>query len=132
MEISIKWNICRVCLQEEPDQRDGSSGGQMHNLFDNDKEEISKALYECAGLTLRTDDNLPQKICRRCMTFLGYALNFRRTCRESEEYLNSVIQLALSPSNIIRERKSETKEDHLKFSMMCDNKPFDPNWKLPN
>lgn len=53
MEISIKWNICRVCLQEEPDKRDGPSGGHMHNLFDNDKEEITKAIYDCAGLTVK-------------------------------------------------------------------------------
>uniref|UniRef100_A0A1A9ZNX9 Protein krueppel n=1 Tax=Glossina pallidipes TaxID=7398 RepID=A0A1A9ZNX9_GLOPL len=98
MEISIKWNICRVCLQEELDTYNAPPGGHMHYLFDDNSEKFAKEIYECAGLTIRPDDNLPQKICHHCLTILRYAVNFRKTCRESEEYLQSVIERTKSAS----------------------------------
>uniref|UniRef100_A0A1A9VDI7 Uncharacterized protein n=1 Tax=Glossina austeni TaxID=7395 RepID=A0A1A9VDI7_GLOAU len=113
MEISIKWNICRVCLQEELDSYKAPPGGHMHYLFDNNSEEFAKEIYECAGLTIRPDDNLPQKICHHCLTVLRYAVNFRKICRESEEYLLSVIERTKSASalfNLDRRQKN-----HLHF-----------------
>uniref|UniRef100_A0A1B0G474 Uncharacterized protein n=1 Tax=Glossina morsitans morsitans TaxID=37546 RepID=A0A1B0G474_GLOMM len=102
MEISIKWNICRVCLQEELDSYKAPPGGHMHYLFDDNSEEFAKEIYECAGLTIRPDDNLPQKICHHCLTILRYAVNFRKTCRESEEYLQSVIERTKSASALFK------------------------------
>ncbi|KAI9579391.1 hypothetical protein GQX74_004863 [Glossina fuscipes] len=102
MEISIKWNICRVCLQEETDSYKAPPGGHMHYLFDDNSEEFAKEIYECVGLTISPDDNLPQKICSHCLTVLRYAVNFRKTCRESEEYLQSVIERTKSASALFK------------------------------
>uniref|UniRef100_A0A1A9WM97 Protein krueppel n=1 Tax=Glossina brevipalpis TaxID=37001 RepID=A0A1A9WM97_9MUSC len=109
MEISIKWNICRVCLQEEPDPNKAPPGGHMRYLFDDNSKELAKEIYECAGLMMRPDDNLPQKICRHCLTVLRYAVNFRKTCRESEEYLQSVIERTKSASVLFKLDRRQNK-----------------------
>uniref|UniRef100_A0A1A9WH22 Protein krueppel n=1 Tax=Glossina brevipalpis TaxID=37001 RepID=A0A1A9WH22_9MUSC len=107
MEISIKWNICRVCLQEEPDSK---GGGHMRYIFGDNSEELAQEIYECTGITMRPDDNLPQKICRRCFNILRSTVYFRKTCRESDKYLQSVIQRTKSASTLFKlDRKDNSR-----------------------
>ena len=51
MEINITWNICRVCLLEEPKGQTPTSGNeqQMRHIFDDDKL-LAKQIYECSGI----------------------------------------------------------------------------------
>ena len=51
MEINITWNICRVCLLEEPKNQPPTSGNeqQMRHIFDDDKL-LAKQIYECSGI----------------------------------------------------------------------------------
>lgn len=55
MEISITWNICRVCLAEEEkkSQQDGVAVEPMRNIFDED-EMLAKQIYQCSGITVST------------------------------------------------------------------------------
>lgn len=62
MEISIKWNICRVCLQEETDSKGSSSGGHMRYIFNDNSEELAHEIYECAGIMVSRINNIV--ICR--------------------------------------------------------------------
>lgn len=48
MEISIKWNLCRVCLKEE--QKVATNGAdQMEHLFNDDKK-LAQSIYEFSGV----------------------------------------------------------------------------------
>lgn len=65
---------------------------------------------------METNDNLPDKICRKCLLLLKYAYHFRTTCRNSEEYLQSVIQKTKSATSMLkmdkqRERSVELLEE---------------------
>ncbi|KAL9889167.1 uncharacterized protein ACN427_008550 isoform 1-T5 [Glossina fuscipes fuscipes] len=114
MEISIKWNICRVCLQEETDSKSSPNAGHMRYIFNDNSEELAHEIYECAGIMMRPDDNLPQKICRRCLNVLRSAVYFRKTCRESDKYLQSVIQRTKSASTLFKlDRKDNNRFNFL-------------------
>uniref|UniRef100_A0A034VT32 Zinc finger protein 552 n=1 Tax=Bactrocera dorsalis TaxID=27457 RepID=A0A034VT32_BACDO len=125
MEISIKWNICRVCLAEE---------GQNHNakyiLIDS---KIVKQVYDITGVQMEISDNQPDKICRKCLLLLKYAYHFRTTCRNSEEYLQSVIQKTKSATSMLkmdkqRERSVELLEEifHEDVEFISLNEQRDP------
>ncbi|XP_011179282.2 zinc finger protein 286A [Zeugodacus cucurbitae] len=108
MEISIKWNICRICLAEE-----GQNHGAKYILIDS---KIVKQIYDITRVQMETSDNLPDKICRKCLLLLKYAYHFRTTCRNSEEYLQSVIQKTKSATSMLkmdkqRERSVELLEE---------------------
>lgn len=53
MEINITWNICRVCLLEEPKNQSPTSESQqqMRHIFNDDKQ-LAKQIYECSGITV--------------------------------------------------------------------------------
>lgn len=50
MEISIKWNICRVCLQEESKNDKGTAEGKMMNIFGGDNDKLVNYIYDCSGV----------------------------------------------------------------------------------
>ncbi|XP_036322396.1 zinc finger protein 3-like, partial [Rhagoletis pomonella] len=93
MEISIKWNVCRVCLAEEQ---------QHHPKYILIDSKMAKQIYDIAGVQMNNSDNLPDKICRKCVLLLKYACHFSQTCRSSEEYLQSVIQKTKSATSMLK------------------------------
>lgn len=54
MEISIKWNVCRICLIEEKNGKGGTAGG-MQCIFDNDNN-LAKQIYDCTGIMVWSND----------------------------------------------------------------------------
>lgn len=52
MEINITWNICRVCLKEEPKKSLGLANDEsMRHIFNEDKL-LSKQIFDCTGVTV--------------------------------------------------------------------------------
>ncbi|XP_065355090.1 zinc finger protein 112-like [Calliphora vicina] len=102
MEINITWNICRVCLVEEQKKPQASGGDEsMRHLFNEDKQ-LAKHIYECSGISMKPNDNLPEKICKKCLTLVKYAINFRKTCRSSDTYLQTILQRTKSASILFK------------------------------
>nr|XP_036233813.1 zinc finger protein 112-like isoform X2 [Bactrocera oleae] len=125
MEISIKWNICRVCLAEERQNH-----GAKYILIDS---KIVKQISDITSVQMERSDNLPDKICRKCLLLLKYAYHFRTTCRNSEEYLQSVIQKTKSATSMLkmdkqRERSVELLEEifHEDVEFISLNEQRDP------
>ena len=52
------------------------------------------------------NDNLPDKICQKCLTLINHAINFRKTCRTSNVYLQSILQRTNSASNSFKYEKN--------------------------
>ncbi|XP_061390303.1 zinc finger and BTB domain-containing protein 14 [Musca vetustissima] len=105
MEISIKWNICRVCLKEE-NKKDNE---QMKPIFDGDgggSNKLVKDIFESSGVVMKPNDGLPEKICRKCISVLKQAVYFRKTCRESNINLRSVLERTRSATNFFKKERS--------------------------
>ncbi|XP_065355089.1 zinc finger protein 287-like [Calliphora vicina] len=105
MEISITWNICRVCLQEEQKNNKGSNSDssteQMRNLF-NENKKLIQHIYEFTGINMQPNDSLPDKICLNCLKIINNAVHFRKTCRASNVYLQSMLERTKSASTLFK------------------------------
>lgn len=98
MEISIKWNVCRICMEEE------SKSVTLKPIFE--VPTLPNDIYLCSGVELKKTDNLPDKICQKCLSILKYATKFRMTCQKTTEYLNQLIRKTQTASNIFKSNKS--------------------------
>ncbi|XP_067615411.1 uncharacterized protein [Eurosta solidaginis] len=117
MEISIKWNVCRVCLVEE--QRNHAAKYTPIDI------KIAKQIHEIAGVQMDNNDNLPDKICHKCLILLKYACHFSRTCRNSDEYLQSIIRKTKSAASMLKSDKQRERSAELMHEM------FDYDSELP-
>ncbi|XP_073837411.1 uncharacterized protein [Musca autumnalis] len=105
MEISIKWNICRVCLKEE----NSKDNEQMRPIFGGGgegKRKLAKDIYHLSGVMMKPNDGLPDKICQKCISVLKQAIHFRKTCQESNTNLLSILERTRSASNFFKKEKS--------------------------
>ncbi|XP_055850549.1 zinc finger protein 616-like [Episyrphus balteatus] len=98
MEISIKWNVCRICMEEE------SKSVTLHPIFE--EPTLPNDIFLCSGIELKKTDNMPDKICQRCLSILRYATKFRLTCQKTTEYLNQIVLKTQTASNIFKSNKS--------------------------
>ncbi|EDW15062.2 zinc finger protein 182 [Drosophila mojavensis] len=94
MEICIKWKMCRTCTADSSDQ--------LQPLFND--PNLAKQLEEYAGIVVKPDDGLPDKICMDCIKALQSAHAFLTGCRRSDAHLRSVVRRTMSsgirfPSN---------------------------------
>uniref|UniRef100_W8CAC7 Zinc finger protein 2 n=1 Tax=Ceratitis capitata TaxID=7213 RepID=W8CAC7_CERCA len=120
MEISIKWNICRICLAEE-----GQNHGAKYIIIDS---KTAKQINDIAGIQMERSDNLPDKICRKCLLLLKYSCHFRTTCRNSDEYLQSIIQKTKSATSMLKmEKQRHRSVDLLEESFNADEEYICPN-----
>lgn len=153
MEISIKWNICRVCLQEEKKtSRNGDSGSSIKfvHLFDENKK-LANQILELSGVAvsrftillcslyqnklliipkMKPGDFLPEKICSKCVTIVDNAIKLCRTCRSSNTYLQSILERTRSASNLLKSEMSVSKS-HNDDDCMEDSK-IEDNADVPN
>lgn len=53
------------------------------------------------------NDGLPDKICRKCVAILKQAVYFRKTCRESNTNLRSVLEQTKSATNFFKKDRSK-------------------------
>ncbi|KAI8129686.1 Transcription factor Ouib [Lucilia cuprina] len=100
MEINITWNICRVCLQEE-NKNAKESNNQLRNLFNEDKK-LAQHIYDFSGIMMKPKDSLPDKICLKCIKIVNNAVQFRKTCRASNSYLQNVLERTKSASSLFK------------------------------
>ncbi|TMW53778.1 hypothetical protein DOY81_001063 [Sarcophaga bullata] len=112
MDININWNICRICLHVETKRTDGTE--HMLNIFKEDSKLV-KHIYDCSGIKMTANDNLPDKICQKCLTLVNNAINFRKTCRTSNAYLQSILQRTNSASYLFKHEKIQNKSDEEEF-----------------
>ncbi|TDG49525.1 hypothetical protein AWZ03_004016 [Drosophila navojoa] len=94
MEICIKWKMCRTCTADSSDQ--------LQPLFSD--PNLAKQLEEYAGIVVKPDDGLPDKICMDCTKSLQSVHAFLTGCRRSDAHLRSVVRRTMSsgigfPSN---------------------------------
>ncbi|XP_037821235.1 transcriptional repressor CTCF-like isoform X2 [Lucilia sericata] len=77
------WIICRVCLQQQE---------EMYNIFE-DKvvTNIWSLLRDCGGVSVRKNDNMPDKICEACLRRLCKANNFRMDCQRGHRELIQIL-----------------------------------------
>ncbi|KAH8308372.1 hypothetical protein KR059_011315 [Drosophila kikkawai] len=85
MEISIKWSMCRTCRAERC--------STLQPLFES---EAVKHLNQHAGLLVKHDDGLPDKICADCVDKLEMVHRFIGMCRHSDEHLRKLVSKTLS------------------------------------
>ncbi|XP_037807346.1 zinc finger protein with KRAB and SCAN domains 8-like [Lucilia sericata] len=112
MEINITWNICRVCLVEEPKKHQGLAAGEesiMRHLFNEDKM-LAKQIYECSGIMMKPNDSLPEKICKKCFAMVKQAMSFRKNCRSSDAFLQSVLQRTKSTSILFKPERPQLED----------------------
>ncbi|XP_023293250.2 zinc finger protein 700-like [Lucilia cuprina] len=111
MEINITWNICRVCLVEEPKKQGLATdeGSIMRHLFNEDKM-LAKQIYECSGIMMKPNDSLPEKICKKCFAMVKQAMNFRKNCRSSDAFLQSVLQRTKSTSILFKPERPQLED----------------------
>ncbi|XP_023293270.2 zinc finger and BTB domain-containing protein 14-like [Lucilia cuprina] len=100
MEINITWNICRVCLQEE-NKNAKESNNQFRNLF-NEDNKLAQHIYDFSGIMMKPNDSLPDKICLKCIKIVNNAVQFRKTCRASNSYLQNVLERTKSASSLFK------------------------------
>lgn len=50
MEVSIKWNICRLCLYEEQSDEQNSAGKSLRHIPS--KEMTAKQIFDCSGVVV--------------------------------------------------------------------------------
>ncbi|KAM7359426.1 uncharacterized protein ACRADG_012571 [Cochliomyia hominivorax] len=105
MEISIKWNLCRVCLQEE-NKNSKTTNEQMRNIFEEDKTLVHY-IYEFSGIFMKPNDSLPDKICPKCLNMIKNAVKFRKTCRKSNAYLLSILERTKNASAFFKPKIPE-------------------------
>ncbi|XP_055910922.1 zinc finger protein 260-like [Eupeodes corollae] len=103
MEISIKWNVCRICMEEE------GKRVVLHPIFE--VPTLPNDIFLCSGIELKRTDNLPDKICQRCLSILRYATKFRETCQRTTEYLNHIILKTQTASKIFKSNKNTTESE---------------------
>ncbi|XP_037944591.1 zinc finger protein 91-like [Teleopsis dalmanni] len=75
-----KWIICRICLKPS---------ANMTEIFrkNNNEENIVEDIKECGGIVLNNEDDLPKKICSKCLKLLKISQKFRKLCQISEQKL---------------------------------------------
>lgn len=59
---------------------------------------------------MKPNDSLPEKICRKCYVLVKHAANFRKTCRNSDNYLQSILQRTKSASSLFRPERRNSLE----------------------
>ena len=67
---------------------------------------------------MTSNDNLPDKICQECVTLVNNAINFRKTCRTSHAYLQSILQRTDLASNLFKHEKINNISDEENFEEM--------------
>ncbi|XP_030238743.1 zinc finger and SCAN domain-containing protein 2 [Drosophila navojoa] len=86
--------MCRTCTADSSDQ--------LQPLFSD--PNLAKQLEEYAGIVVKPDDGLPDKICMDCTKSLQSVHAFLTGCRRSDAHLRSVVRRTMSsgigfPSN---------------------------------
>lgn len=59
---------------------------------------------------MKPNDSLPEKICRKCFVMVKNAANFRKTCRSSDTYLQSILQRTRSASSLFKPERHNSLE----------------------
>ncbi|XP_013113534.1 zinc finger protein 3 [Stomoxys calcitrans] len=83
-----RWNICRICLK--------NSGQCLYSIFDEGNEttelgNLQDKIEQYGGIKVYPQNNLPNKICSRCLLLLKAAHKFRDLCEQSQEQLKQFI-----------------------------------------
>ncbi|XP_037955355.1 zinc finger and SCAN domain-containing protein 31-like isoform X2 [Teleopsis dalmanni] len=127
MEVSIKWNMCRICLLEDR----AESENRMRSIFSDPK--LLNNIFECAGVKITPNDALPDKICRQCLMVLRSAVQFRTTCRKSDGFLQYVVAKTKSATSLTKFKKNREETTGLITKVIdCiseeeDNSPIEQN-----
>ncbi|XP_052898840.1 zinc finger protein 44-like [Anopheles moucheti] len=81
-EPSSEWNnMCRTCLQS----------GVSRSIFEQDESlQLSYAdkVMQCVNVTIRVQDDLPNRICSQCIEDLNVAYRFQLNCLEASALLH--------------------------------------------
>ncbi|XP_005181961.2 zinc finger protein 664 [Musca domestica] len=102
--VNNRWQICRVCL------KNGSH--ELYPIFQevektSDLGNLPQQIQLYGGIKICDQNNLPNKICSRCLLLLRAACKFRDLCEQSYEQLKQFInpvnieeaQIVLSPDD---------------------------------
>ncbi|KAJ8917467.1 hypothetical protein NQ315_005514 [Exocentrus adspersus] len=74
-------NICRVCLEDAP------KFYPLEGPIVNSDVYISQMLFECTGIKVSLEDDLPKEVCVPCFKTLRIAYNFIKDFKEANEKL---------------------------------------------
>lgn len=80
--MNIFTTICRCCLGMNLDVINFFSPFGM--IDNNDNVTVSDCFRNITNIKVEIDDNMPQTICKQCLTELKIAFNFRIKCELSD------------------------------------------------
>uniref|UniRef100_A0A182Q285 Protein krueppel n=1 Tax=Anopheles farauti TaxID=69004 RepID=A0A182Q285_9DIPT len=125
--LNPEWSgICRTCLQ----------AGEGRSIFDHDQDTqltfVDKVM-QCANVTIREQDNLPDQICLQCIEELAVAYRFRMNCDSSnavlQTYLTNTLVEVKNPGQVTSVSQDSEPDDgdeiaiHLDSGVMYTYKP---------
>ncbi|CAH0403308.1 unnamed protein product [Chilo suppressalis] len=93
----IYKNLCRICLCY------GKSEEMVSLTENNDKGGLScygKAVLSFAEISIKTNNNLPCSMCKKCLMLLKQAIYFKFRCEFSEKQLKSCLETYQSTKDI--------------------------------
>lgn len=81
---------CRVCLKSK-------SKDLKTSIFDNSDDNLTIAdkIIMCGDVKISHDQNLPNKICKKCLNALEIAYNFRKSCKKTD----NILQIIMNTNN---------------------------------
>lgn len=105
-ELNEKWIVCRVCLSNP------SEGEELlQEIFSqNASTRLDQMLHICAGIPVSSDDNFPDKMCKKCVQRLREAYKFRTTCQRSHQHIADLLASELTTSIVVGDDEDGTEE----------------------
>uniref|UniRef100_A0A1Q3EZ52 Putative c2h2-type zn-finger protein n=1 Tax=Culex tarsalis TaxID=7177 RepID=A0A1Q3EZ52_CULTA len=83
-EVELRALFCRICLKKQPDLL--PLGSKLHNA------PLSDVIFTIAGIRLGVDEQLPTKICARCIEKADMAFNVRMEFIHYERILRNLVK----------------------------------------
>ncbi|XP_073837421.1 identity crisis [Musca autumnalis] len=86
--VNNRWQICRICLK--------NGKHELFAIFEGDEKindlgSLPEKIQQYGGIKIYQQNNLPSKICSRCVLLLRAACKFRDLCEQSNEQLKQFI-----------------------------------------
>ncbi|XP_058453668.1 zinc finger protein 14-like [Malaya genurostris] len=131
-------SLCRICagsdserksllcvfstsIEYEPQSIEPTDDGQNKRSTGTLAQTVAEAMAACLDVDIKPNDQLPQRICYKCLEKLRLSWELRETCKSSEEQLKRMLQDSVAEMPLMkREESIQSSLDEEEFLVESD------------